>query len=84
MADYVARWDKYAMDFCKKLEDTMKGDWDKLDADVQGISPSLLVMTRIRPSRIPNTSTKTEETPTMYIVSLMAGITCSHTSALKE
>ena len=34
----MARWDKYAMDFCKKLEDTMKGDWDKLDADEQEIA----------------------------------------------
>lgn len=33
MKDYVELWDEYSIEFCKKLEYDLKGDWNKLDQD---------------------------------------------------
>lgn len=38
MEDYVDLWDKYSIQFCKKLEYTMNGDWSQLDEDEQEIA----------------------------------------------
>lgn len=38
MTDYVDLWDKYSIEFCKKLEYDCGSDWSKLDADEQEIS----------------------------------------------
>lgn len=38
MTDYVDMWDKYSIEFCKKLEYDCGGDWKKLDADEQEIA----------------------------------------------
>lgn len=38
MTDFITQWDDYSINFCKKLEVTMKGDWDRLDPDEQEIA----------------------------------------------
>lgn len=38
MADYVDLWDRYSIEFCKKLEYECGGDWSRLDSDEQEIA----------------------------------------------
>ncbi len=38
MVDYVDLWDRYSIEFCKKLEYDCNGDWGKLDPDEQEIA----------------------------------------------
>lgn len=38
MADYVDLWDKYSIEFCKKLEYNYNGDWNQLDQDEREIA----------------------------------------------
>lgn len=38
MVDYVDLWDRYSIEFCKKLEYDCGGDWNKLDETEQEIA----------------------------------------------
>lgn len=38
MKDFVDLWDKYSIEFCKKLEYDSGGDWSKLNPDEQEIA----------------------------------------------
>lgn len=38
MTDFVDLWDRYSIEFCKKLEYDCGGDWSKLDPDEQEIA----------------------------------------------
>lgn len=38
MIDYVDLWDRYSIEFCKKLEYKLLGDWSRLDEDEQEIA----------------------------------------------
>lgn len=38
MEDFVDLWDKYSIEFCKKLEYDSNGDWSKLNQDEQEIA----------------------------------------------
>ena len=38
MEDFADLWDRYSIDFCKKLEYNCGGDWNGLDADEQELA----------------------------------------------